>query len=265
MVRGDRRTGTRGQLTNGGDRQQRLRQAGRQHRHEDDSRLRRLRGAAHLHRQHPRLLGPGQGVRRPAQGPVRGQPGRDLRPGQRPGRGRLHACRGRVPARQLEEGRRHRRPGGRERHHARARGADELPGRRRRHRDRRLDDRQPAPGVAAEQRAQERLPDRGDRRRRLDAGLAPRHAAGQRGRDRPARQGQVQRLEAEGRRPVRDLRDEPDAAGAARDRAGHAGHRADQLPAHRPRDDLPHRHRRRQPAEGVSARRRPESPRRCCA
>ena len=29
---------------------------------------------------------------------------------------------------------------------------------------------------------------------------------------------------------------------------GHAGHRADQLPAHRPRHDLPDRHRRREPA-----------------
>ena len=64
-------------------------------------------------------------------------------------------------------------------------------------------------------------------------------------------QGQVQRLEAEGRRPVRDLRDQPDAAGAGRDRAGDAGHRADQLPAHRPGHDVPDRHRRRQPAEGV--------------
>jgi hypothetical protein len=48
-----------------------------------------------------------------------------------------------------------------------------------------------------------------------------------------------------------DLRDQSDLARAGRDRVGHAGHRAHQLPAHGPGDDLPHRHRRRQPAEGV--------------
>ena len=105
---------------------------------------------------------------------------------------------------------------------ARDRGADELPARWRRQRpgDRRLDHGEPAPGLAPQQRAQERLPDRGAHRRRVDPGLAPGHAARQRSRDRPARQGQVQRLEAEGRRPVRDLRDQPDAAGAGRHRAG---------------------------------------------
>ena len=146
-----------------------------------------------------------------------------------------------------------RRPRRRQRDDARDRGADELPARDRRQRsgDRWLDDGEPAPGLAAQQRAEERPPDLGARRRRLDAGLAPRHAARQRGRHRPARQGQVQQLEAEGRWPVRDLRDQPDAAGAGRDRAGDAGHRADQLPAHRPGDDLPDRHQRRQPAEGV--------------
>ena len=141
-----------------------------------------------------------------------------------------------------------------------------LASRRERSGDRRLDDGEPAPGVAAQQRAEERPPDLGADRRRVDAGLAPRHAARQRGRHRPARQGQVQQLEAEGRRPVRDLRDQPDAAGAGRDRAGDAGHRADQLPAHRPGDDLPDRHQRRQPAEGVLGHaRRPASLPRCCA
>ena len=63
--------------------------------------------AQHIYtRQHPRLHGTGQGLRRPAQGPVRRQPRRHLRPAQRSGRGRLHARRSRVPARQLEEGRR---------------------------------------------------------------------------------------------------------------------------------------------------------------
>jgi hypothetical protein len=152
---------------------------------------------------------------------------------------------------------RRRTPAGRprrcQRDDARGRGADQLPARDRRQRsgDRRLDDGEPAPGIAPQQRAEERPPDLGADRRRVDAGLAPRHAARQRGRHRPARQGQVQQLEAEGRRPVRDLRDQPDAAGAGRDRAGDAGHRADQLPAHGPGDDLPDRHQRRQPAEGV--------------
>ena len=127
IVRGDRRTGTRGSVTNATRRQQRLRQA------VDNIGTKTIPNyaayaAQHIYtRQHPRLHGAGQGLRRPAQGPVRGQPRRDLRPAQRPGRGRLHARRGRVPARQLEEGRRHRRPRRHERHDARARGADELP------------------------------------------------------------------------------------------------------------------------------------------
>ena len=49
-------------------RRRHLRQAGRQHRHQDHSRLRRLRGQARLHRQHPRLRHARQDVRRPAQG-----------------------------------------------------------------------------------------------------------------------------------------------------------------------------------------------------
>ena len=106
----------------------------------------------------------------------------------------------------------------------------------------------------------------GDRRRRLDPGLAPRPSADQRGDHRPARQGQVQQRQAEGRRPVRHLRDQPDPAGAGRDRARDAEHRAEELPADRPGDDLPHRHPGRDPAEGVRATRpRPASPPRCCA
>ena len=85
-----------------------------------------------------------------------------------------------------------------ERDRARDRSADELPARGRldRHGHRRLDHGQPAPGPAALERAEERLRHVDDRWRRLDPGLAPRHAAGQRSRDRPARQGQVQQLEA---------------------------------------------------------------------
>ena len=52
-------------------------------------------------------------------------------------------------------------------------------------------------------------------RRRLDAGLAPVDAAGQRAGDRHARQGSLQRERAEGRRPVRQVRDQSDVAGAA--------------------------------------------------
>ena len=88
-------------------------------------------------------------------------------------------------------------------------------------------------------------PPAGDRGRRLDAGLAPRHAARQRGRHRPQGQGPLQRQRAEGRRPVRRLRHQPDAARAARGavrRRRRDG--ADQLPAHRPGRGLPHRRRR---------------------
>ena len=75
-----------------------------------------------------------------------------------PGAADFSAGRGGVPARPDAEGRRRRRPRRQERHRARARGADQLPARRRRRRsgDRRLDHRQPAPGRAAQQRAEER-------------------------------------------------------------------------------------------------------------
>ncbi len=66
-------------------RQQDLRQAGGQHRHQDHPELRRLRRPAHLHRQRARLQHAGQALRRPAQGSLRGQPRHDLRPGQRTG------------------------------------------------------------------------------------------------------------------------------------------------------------------------------------
>ena len=99
--------------------------------------------------------------------------------------------------------------------------AQELPDQRRR-RHRRLDHGQPAPGAAAQPDAAVRPPGHRKARRRLGAGLAAGHAAGQRGGHRPEGQGQVQRLAAQRRRPVHRLRDEPDAAGAAGDRAGHA-------------------------------------------
>ena len=127
----------------------------------------------------------GQAVRRPAEGPVRGQPGRHLRPRERAAGGDhrpdADQCRAEHDRRQ-------------ERHDARARGAQELPPRPRSSdpviggwttaslRQVRCSESQPAGGSA----------DHRDRRRRVDAGLAPRHAARQRSRDRPARQGPVQ-------------------------------------------------------------------------
>ncbi len=169
-----------------------VRQAVRQHRHEDDSRLRGLRRQVHLHDHHSGLLVAGQGVRRPAQGPVRGQPRHDLRPGQRAERG--------LPARRQQQGRGRGCARRQERHLAGARSAGRVPGRQRQQGDRRLDHGQRAPGRAAQRRTEERLRQRGGQRRRLDAGLAPRHAARQRSRDRPERQGRVQRLVAVGRR-----------------------------------------------------------------
>ena len=79
-------------------------------------------------------------------------------------------------------------------------------------------------------------------RRRLGSGVAPRNATGQRSRDRAEGQGQVQRLEAEGRRPVCRLRDQPDVAGADRDSVL-VGRRAcaDQLPAPGSGDRVPDR------------------------
>ena len=86
-------------------------------------------------------------------------------------------------------------------------------------------------GSLLSKRAEERLPDLGHRRRCLDAGLAPRQPAHQRSDHRPARQGQVQRLEAEGRCPVRHLRDQPDDPAADLDSAQRAQHRAHEFPA----------------------------------
>ena len=107
-----------------------------------------------------------------------------------------------------------------------------------------LDHRQRAPGARAVERAGQRTSIRRRRDRRLGAGVAPRHAAGQRSRHRPEGQGPLQRQRAEGRRPVRRLRDQPDAAGAARS-AVRRGRRqgADELPAHRPRRRVPDRRR----------------------
>ena len=71
-----------------------------------------------------------------------------------------------------------------------------------------------APGAPAESAAD--VLASGSGRRSVGAGLASRHAARQRAGHRPARQGSLQRQRAALRRPVRHLRDEPDAAGAAR-------------------------------------------------
>ena len=94
-------------------------------------------------------------------------------------------------------------------------------------------------------------------RRRLVAGLAARHAAGQRGRDRARRQGPVQHVQAGQRRAVRQIRDQSDLPGAGPD-ALPVRHGTDQLPAHRPGRGVPDRYRRPQPAEERRARRR------CC-
>ena len=89
-----------------------------------------------------------------------------------------------------------------------------------------------------------------DGERRPGAGLAARHAAGQRDRDRSARQEQVQRQPARERRgELRQLRHQPDAARDPRDpvrRRRRAG--SQQLPARRPGGGVRHRHHRAQPA-----------------
>ncbi len=119
---------------------------------------------------------------------------------------------------------------------------------------RRLHHRQPAPGPPHQRLQQHRLerdrPGQGDEgRRRVDAGVAPGHAARQRGRHRHRRQGPLQRDQAEGRRrPLRRLRDQPGAAGADRD-AVPCCQGAHELPAHRPGDGVPEGPRRRQPGQ----------------
>ena len=86
-------------------------------------------------------------------------------------------------------------------------------------------------------------------------GLAARHAARQRGRDRPQGQGPLQRERAEGRRAVRHLRHQPDAAGAPGDpvrRRRRQGAHA--LPARRPGGGVPHRRPGPEPPNGSVAR-----------
>ena len=69
-----------------------LRQADRQHRHQDPAQLRRLRPAPHLLDQRPGLLDARPGVRGAARRGVRGEPRPDLRPGElRAGRRRQRA------------------------------------------------------------------------------------------------------------------------------------------------------------------------------
>ncbi len=125
-------------------------------------------------------------------------------------------------------------------HHARGRGADPLPDRRQRR------GRRPHHGMAAAHppapRQSQRL--RADAREHgLRAGLASRHAAGQRGGHRSARQEQVQRQPAR-QRPgqLRRLRHQPDAARDPRApvrRRRSAG--SQQLPARRPGGGVRHR------------------------
>ncbi len=125
-----------------------------------------------------------------------------------------------------------------------------------RRRDRRMDD-----GVAAQDARRERADGRRqarDRHRAVGAGLAPLESARQRSRHRPARQGRLQRQRAAQGCAVRDLRDEPDAAGAARRavprrrqrdaRDEHPEPRAVEPAAARPGDGLPDRLQGRQPA-----------------
>jgi hypothetical protein len=138
----------------------------------------------------PGCATPGQGLRRRAPGPVRGEPGRDLRHGRRvrlgahrPERLQRDAARNAV----LQE-----------RHRARAGGARHLPGcHHRTSGDRRLDHGFAAPDPGARPDPQVRLPDHRPQRRRVDAGLAPGHAAGQRTDHRHEGQGPVQQLQAQ--------------------------------------------------------------------
>ena len=116
-----------------------------------------------------------------------------------------------------------------------------LKGEQRRHR--RLDHGQPAPGPGAE--PARHLQAAGAGGRGLDADLPAVESAGERGGHRPARQGSLQRQRAQGRRPVRRLRHQPDVAGAAggavrqRRRGG-----AEEVPARRPGGGVPDRRRR---------------------
>ena len=82
LVRGDRRTGTGAGRDRCIDGQRDICQAARQHRREIHAGLRRLRGEFHPAGHHSRMLDPRPRLRRTAPGRLRGQPGRDLRPGQ---------------------------------------------------------------------------------------------------------------------------------------------------------------------------------------
>ena len=152
VVRGDRRTGTPRFGDQRGGRQRHLRQAGRQHRHEDDSELRQRTPRKHVYTVNiPGCTAPGKVFVGQRKDPFAVNLGVDLRPAERPGRGRFHRRRSRLPARQQQEGRRHRRPRRRQRHDARAsrcRRAAWSPAERPGHR--RLDHGEPAPGLAAQ-------------------------------------------------------------------------------------------------------------------
>ena len=191
----------------------------------------------------PECSVPGRMFVGPAQGAVRGQPGHHLRPGERARGGR----RRRQHRRRPEPGAQHDRR--QEHHHLRAGAAQGLhprQGRSGKPRDvvGRLDHGQRAPGVDP-QRLQADAQVAGAEGRAVRPGLAPRHAAGQRGGDRPARQEPLQRQRAQGRRPVRRLRHQPQPARAARDPVRRGGRRrAQPVPARRPGGGVPDRRRR---------------------
>ena len=77
-------------------------------------------------------------------------------------------------------------------------------------------------------------------------GVAPRHAAGQRGGHPAQGQGQVQRVEAERRRPVPQVRDQPRACPKVVEEV--YGIKAPERAAERPRAGVPHRRPRPEPA-----------------
>ena len=154
LVTGDRRKGTAAPIVNATTGSATFDKARRQHRREDDRRLPDLRRRPHLPDHDPRLRDGRQGVRRRAPGPVRGEPGRDLRHGRRTGRRDRHG-------QQLQ-----RHAAGlavlQERHGARTRGARDVPGRDvHEPGDRRLDDGlvAPDPRARSEPEASPRLPD----------------------------------------------------------------------------------------------------------
>ena len=204
---------------------------------QDDPRLRGLRQPVHLRRSDiPGCDGSGPRLRRPAQGVVRGQPGRGLRPGQHrnPARARATPSANAIDDKNITT------------------FALEVPiaclTERQRSGDRRLDDRarcrataRSAPTPTFEAPATESG--------RLRPGLAPRHAAGQRGRDRPQGQEPVQRQPRRGTtwRTSPTYVTNPTLPELLEILFGASG-APEQLPAHRPGGGVRHRRRGPEPA-----------------